>query len=90
MSYGLHRKAFGSSDLCICMSDAAGDDFGFLGEQLLKKSQTRPLRQEMEEFVDDHDVPGDLKTLRERVQSGEDASKIVIQQRCRSPKKWRR
>jgi hypothetical protein len=63
------------------MSDVARDDFGFLGEQLLKKSQTRPLRQEMEEFVDDHDVPDDLKTLRERVKSGEDASEIVTRDR---------
>lgn len=63
------------------MSDAARDDFDFLGKQLLKKSQTRPLREKMEEFVDDHEVPDDLKTLRKRIKSGEDVSEIVTQDR---------
>lgn len=63
------------------MSDTANDDFEFLGRQLLKKSQAEPLRRQMQEFVDDHEVPDDLDALRRRAQEGENLSEVVKQDR---------
>lgn len=63
------------------MSDTAGDDVAFLGEQLLKKSRTRPLRKQMEEFVTEHESPDDLTALRRRVKGGQPLSEIVKEDR---------
>jgi hypothetical protein len=63
------------------MSDTAKGDFEFLGEQLLKKSRTRPLREQMEEFVAEHEAPDDLAELRNRAKSGRDLSEIVKEDR---------
>lgn len=63
------------------MSDTAREDFDFLGRQLLKKSQTEPLRERMQDFVDDHDVPDDLEALRRRAKGGEDLSEVVKEDR---------
>jgi ribosomal protein S3AE len=63
------------------MSDVARDDFDFLGEQLLKKSQTRPLREEMESFLEKHESEEDLQSLRRRAKSGEKLSEIVKRDR---------
>ncbi|WP_135824815.1 hypothetical protein [Halorussus ruber] len=63
------------------MSDVARDDFDFLGEQLLKKSQTRPLREEMESFLKEHESEEDLESLRRRAKGGEKLSEIVKQDR---------
>lgn len=63
------------------MSDTAKDDFEFLGRQLLKKSQTEPLRKQMQDFVDDHEVPDDLDALRRRAKEGEKLSEVVKQDR---------
>ena len=63
------------------MSDTAREDFDFLGEQLLKKSRTRPLREKMEEFVAEHETPDDLAELRRRAKSGQKLSDIVTEDR---------
>lgn len=63
------------------MSDTAREDFDFLGEQLLKKSQTRPLREQMEEFVSNHEAPEDLEELRRRASSGQKMSELVKEDR---------
>lgn len=63
------------------MSDTAREDFDFLGRQLLKKSQTEPLRERMQDFVDDHDVPDDLEALRRRAKEGENLSEVVKEDR---------
>ena len=63
------------------MSDTANGDFEFLGEQLLKKSRTRPLRAQMEEFVAEHETPDDLAELRRRAKSGQKMSEIVKEDR---------
>lgn len=63
------------------MSDTARDDFAFLGEQLLKKSRTRPLRKKMEEFVAEHESPDDLAALRRRAKGGRRLSEIVKEDR---------
>lgn len=63
------------------MSDTAENDFGFLGRQLLKKTQTQPLRERMEEFIDEHEVSEDLATLRRRAKSGDDLSTVVDRDR---------
>jgi hypothetical protein len=57
------------------MSDTADDD-GFYRRQVLNKSKTEPLREQMREFVAEHDDT-DLKELRSRVSAGEDLSEIV-------------
>lgn len=63
------------------MCDTARDDFDFLGEQLLKKSRTRPLREQMEEFVSEHEAPDDLTELRRRAKSGQKLSEVVKEDR---------
>ena len=63
------------------MSDTVRDDFDFLGEQLLKKSRTRPLREQMEEFVSEHEAPDDLAELRRRAKGGQRLSEIVKEDR---------
>jgi hypothetical protein len=63
------------------MSDIVRDDFDFLGEQLLKKSQTQPLREHMQAFLEDHEPKDDLESLRRRARDGEDLSEIVKRDR---------
>jgi hypothetical protein len=63
------------------MSDTVRDDLDFLGEQLLKKSQTQPLREQMEAFLEEHEPETDLKSLRRRAKDGEDLSEIVKRDR---------
>lgn len=63
------------------MSDTAREDFDFLGEQLLKKSRTRPLREQMEKFVADHETPDNLAELRRRASSGQRLSDVVKEDR---------
>lgn len=71
------HKVFGLATLCVCMSDTAREDFDFLGKQLLKKSQTEPLRERMEAFIDEHGSSDDLAELRRRAKAGKDVSEIV-------------
>lgn len=61
------------------MSDAA-DEIEFHGEQLLNKSKTRPLRERMEDFIDQQE-PVDLKTVRKTIAAGDDLSAIVREDR---------
>lgn len=63
------------------MSDTTRDDFDFLGEQLLKKSQTRPLRERMETFLEDHEPEENLESLRQRAKGGEKLSDVVKRDR---------
>ena len=63
------------------MSDTVRDDLDFLGEQLLKKSQTQPLREQMEAFLEEHEPGSDLKSLRRQAKDGEDLSEIVKRDR---------
>ena len=63
------------------MSDTANDDFDFLGRQLLKKSQTEPLRKQMQEFITNHEAPDDLGALRRRAKDGEKLSEVVKRDR---------
>ena len=62
------------------MSDTA-DDLGFDARQLLNKSKTYSLREQMREFVAEHDTTTDLKELRERASSGKPVSEIVKEER---------
>lgn len=75
------RKLFDSSAKKASMSDTARGDFEFLGEQLLKKSRTRPLRKQMKEFVSEHETPDDLAELRRRAKDGRRLSEIVKEDR---------
>lgn len=61
------------------MSDTARDDF--LGEQLLEKSRTRPLQEQMEQFVSDNETPDDLDELRRRATRGQRLSEVVKEDR---------
>ena len=63
------------------MSDTVRDDLDFLGEQLLKRSQTQPLREQMEAFLEEHEPEADLKSLSRRAKDGEDLSEIVKRDR---------
>ena len=58
------------------MSDAA-DEFEFLGRQLLKKSRTAALREHMQSFLDRHERPTDLKTLRRRTATDQSLAETV-------------
>lgn len=60
------------------MSDVAD---GFYAEQLLRKAKTNPLRERMQEFVDEHGPETDLKQVRSEVDGGENLSDIVIENR---------
>lgn len=62
------------------MSDTA-EDIGFHAEELLRKSKTGPLRQRMQQFVEEHGDDTDLKTARKDAGDGEALSDIVIEQR---------
>jgi len=57
------------------------DDIGFHAEELLRRSKTGPLRQRMQQFVDEHRDDTDLKTARKDAGEGETLSDIVIEQR---------
>jgi hypothetical protein len=63
------------------MSGTVRDDIDFLGEQLLKKSQTQPLREQMEAFLEEHEPADELKSLRQRAKDGENLSEIVKRDR---------
>ena len=78
---GNHHKVLGPADEWKSMSDTANEDYGFLGRQLLKKSQTEPLRRRMEEFVAEHEVPDDLASLRSQASGGKDVSEIAHEDR---------
>jgi membrane-bound lytic murein transglycosylase MltF len=62
------------------MSDVA-DDQEFRAEQLLNKSKTHRLREQMRAFLADHDEPADLESLRRRVSGEKDLSDIVVDDR---------
>ena len=62
------------------MSDTI-DEVGFLGRQLLRKSQTNSLRQQMNEFIEEHEHPRDLKQMRREATEGKEVSEIVTEDR---------
>ena len=62
------------------MSDTI-DESGFLGRQLLRKSQTNSLRQQMNEFIEQHEHPRDLKQMRREATEGKEVSEIVTEGR---------
>ena len=57
------------------------DEVGFLGRQLLRKSQTNSLRQQMNEFIEQHEHPRDLKQMRREATEGKEVSEIVTENR---------
>ena len=57
------------------------DEVGFLGRQLLRKSQTNSLRQQMNEFIEQHERPRDLKQMRREATEGKEVSEIVTENR---------
>jgi hypothetical protein len=61
------------------MSDTA-DDIGFHGRQLLNKSKTNPLREQMRAFIEQHNET-ELKQLRSQVSTGESLSEIIKEDR---------
>ena len=62
------------------MSDTI-DEVGFPGRQLLRKSQTNSLRQQMNEFIEQHEHPRDLKQMRREATEGKEVSEIVTEYR---------
>lgn len=58
------------------MSDAT-DDLDFWGRQLLRRSQSNPLRERMRAFVAETDLSVPLKELRSQVGNGVDLADIV-------------
>jgi hypothetical protein len=62
------------------MSDTA-DGFGFDAKQLLNEGKTHSLREQMPEFVSEHDSDVPLEELREAVSDGKQVSDIVIDDR---------
>ena len=62
------------------MSDTI-DEVGFLGRQLLRKSQTNSLRQQMNEFIEQHEHPRDLKQMRREATEGKELCEIVTEGR---------
>ncbi len=52
------------------------DTTEFLGQQLLNKSRTKPLRAKMREFVEEHGTETDIENLREETE-GKSLSDIV-------------
>jgi ribosomal protein S3AE len=57
------------------------DEVGFLGRQLLWKSQTNSLRQQMNEFIEQHEHPRDLKQMRREAAGGKEVSEIMTEDR---------
>lgn len=57
------------------MSDAS-ENLDFWGRQLLKKSQTNPLREKMRAFVSEH-PPRDLEDTRSEASDGTNLSTLV-------------
>ncbi len=62
------------------MSDTA-DGFGFDAKQLLNEGKTHSLREQIREFVSEHDSDVPLEELREAVSDGKQVSDIVIDDR---------
>jgi len=60
------------------MSDTADE---FYSKQLLRKSTANPMRDRMEEFVEDHPRKLNLKELRTESSKGGSLSNIVIEGR---------
>ena len=58
------------------MSDTT-DEMGFLGRQVLRKSQVNPLRDRMREFLSGHEPAADLKELRREAAGGRNMSEVV-------------
>lgn len=58
------------------MSDTR-DDLDFWGRQLLKKSDTNPLREKMRTVVSETEPSGDLRELRRQTSGGSSLSGIV-------------
>ena len=63
------------------MDKVSAKELGFLGHQLLKKPRMTPLRERMEQFVDEHGQAGDVKQLRSEVAGGKPLSDIVREER---------
>jgi hypothetical protein len=61
------------------MSDTA-DNIGVRGRQLLNRSETAPLRERMQRFVDQQEE-AELKRLRRKVADGRPLSEIVEENR---------
>ena len=62
------------------MSDTT-DEIGFLGRQVLRKSQINPLRDRMREFLSEHQPAEDLKQLRKEAAEGKNMSDVVSERR---------
>ena len=56
------------------------DKAEFLGQQLLNKSRTLPLRTKMKKFIEEHETETDIKKLREETE-GKTISEIVNEER---------
>ncbi|MDY6774093.1 MAG: hypothetical protein SVS85_02735 [Candidatus Nanohaloarchaea archaeon] len=63
------------------MDEISEDEIGFLGHRLLEKHQTAPLRERMEEFVEDHSEASGFRQLREKAADGKPLSEIVLEDR---------
>lgn len=59
------------------MNKSAERDLEFMGKQLLRQPRLTPLREQMEEFVDEHGDPDDFKSRRRNLTKGKDLSEIV-------------
>jgi|GEM_PF-1484826 len=58
------------------MSDTE-DDLEFWGRQLLKKSDTNPLRERMRAVISETEPVDDLRTIRRQTSGGSSLSEIV-------------
>ncbi|MFB6226983.1 MAG: hypothetical protein ABEH88_00080 [Halobacteriales archaeon] len=58
------------------MSDAT-DELDFWGRQLLRQSESNPLRREMRAFIADTDLPGDPRAVRRRISDGTPLAELV-------------
>lgn len=62
------------------MSDSV-DDRRFRTEQLLNSSKAHSLREQMQEFIAEHESETELKRLRDEVATGDDLSEFVVEGR---------
>lgn len=62
------------------MSDTE-DDLEFWGRQLLKKSETNPLRERMQTIVSETEPVDDLRTIRRQTSGGSSLSELVEEDR---------
>jgi hypothetical protein len=62
------------------MSDAT-DELDFRGRQLLRQSESNPLRREMRAFIADTELPEDPRAVRRRISDGTPLAELVDEYR---------